>query len=317
LRPARLRWYLPYARALAGVDLGAFDIFWAERPHIARLLDRVRARTILDLDDVEHVRIRRGLAFLPKSSLLSRAQLGFRYHLYRRMELVWSRGFLATVVCSEEDRRYLESEGCTNVVVVPNPAPQHPETKTPRTKSDGLRIAFLGNLLHPPNVDSLLYLTREILPLVRQREPGATLEVFGPHASPQLIARCGPGVTFHGFVEDLGFALARCDVFAAPMRFGSGTRVKLLDAMAHGIPIVTTLLGVEGLSMVDREHALIADSPEAFADRLLTLYKDPALAEGLAVNARLLLDRRFRPEVVQEEMARWLLRLIPMRRVSD
>jgi glycosyltransferase involved in cell wall biosynthesis len=307
--------YLPFAAALQSADPREFDLVWAERPHVARLLAGVRARTILDLDDVEHVRIRRHLAlrrsWWPSGELLRELN---RYFLYRRMELRWSRGFRATVVCSESDRLYLEGHGCRNVRVVPNGVNESGTSAS--EKRDGtasgarqLRVAFLGNLAHGPNLDAVTYFADEVLPLLRSSEPNCTFEVFGPVGDDARVRPYRDRVRFHGFVPDIAAVLSECDVFVAPIRYGSGTRVKLLDAMACGIPVVTTAVGAEGLDVVDGEHVLVGAGARGLADAIAAIRRDPRLGARLAGRARELVDRRYRNASIQDDVARWLAAL--------
>jgi glycosyltransferase involved in cell wall biosynthesis len=307
--PGTIRYYLPYAAALRGLDLDTYDLIWAERPHMARLCNRVRARTIMDLDDVEHVRLERALAVRGGGLSLGRLRELYRYRIYRRLELSWSRGFLASVVCSEHDRRYLEAHGCGNGAVVPNGVPLVDGAaagRPPPAPGAPLRMAFLGNMLHAPNLDAVEYLVSRILPLLRQADPAATLDVLGPGASPELVLHHAGQVTYRGFVAELCPALAAYDVLVAPIRFGSGTKVKLLDAMASRIPIVTTAVGAEGLSIEDGRHALLAETPEAFAAQVLAVKRDPALALRLTDAAHALVAERFSSAAVRDGLAAWL-----------
>ena len=99
-------------------------------------------------------------------------------------------------------------------------------------------------------------------------------------------------------------------MLVAPIRFGSGTRVKLLDAMACRIPIVTMAPGVEGLPVVDGEHVLLAHGAADFAEKVLRLKRDPALGEHLTASGAALVDSRFRSGVIQAQVASWLDRLV-------
>jgi glycosyltransferase involved in cell wall biosynthesis len=307
-----VRWYGRYAAALRQLDLEAFDLVWAERPHIARLFQGVRRRTIIDLDDIEHRRMVQAMSYQrPRGGAW--VLTAYRYALYRWLELTWSRGFLANVVCSEEDRRYLEGKGLHNVAVVPNginegaSVPREPIR--PRSADGALRLAFLGNVAHPPNLDGIEFFTAEVLPLLRSAHPGTVLDVLGPSATPELRTRFDTHARFLGYVPDLGSALAEYDMLVAPIRFGSGTRVKLLDAMACKIPIVTTAAGAEGLPVVDGEHLLLASGASHFAEQVVRLKRDPALGRGLADRGAALVDRRFRSDVIQQQVAGWLGRL--------
>ena len=303
----RVQTYQPFVAALQELDLGAFDLIWAERLHMARLCRSVRERTIVDLDDLEHLKIARLLKLHPRRIL---AQEWYRYAIYRSAELHGSRRFLASVVCSEKDRAYLSGHGCRNAVTVPNgvslPA-NGSSTRSTRSRAPGThRIAFLGNLGYAPNADAVEFFARDVLPLLRQRVPNVTFDVLGPGATAELSSACGPLVHFRGFVDDLGEALAGYDILVAPIRFGGGTKLKVLDAMAHGIPLVTTSVGAEGLPLVHREHAWIADTAESFVDGATTLLRDIVLARQMACRAYALARDRFSWPSIQDGMVDWL-----------
>jgi glycosyltransferase involved in cell wall biosynthesis len=137
------------------------------------------------------------------------------------------------------------------------------------------------------------------------------LDVVGPEATPELQARYAGSARFLGYVPELGRALARYDLLVAPIRFGSGTRVKLLDAMACGLPIVTTAAAAEGLPIVDGQHALVADEAADFADKVLMIKRDPELGIRLAASGAALVESRFRGAVIEAQMADWLEGLVP------
>jgi glycosyltransferase involved in cell wall biosynthesis len=116
-------------------------------------------------------------------------------------------------------------------------------------------------------------------------------------------------VRFRGFVDDLGAALGEYDVMVAPIRFGGGTKLKVLDAMAHCIPLVTTPVGAEGLSLVHGEHAWIAGSADGLADGIGRLATDAALAERMTAAAFALVRDRFSWAAIRARMTDWLSRL--------
>ena len=312
-RRRTVRMYEPFVAALQSLDLRQFDMVWAERVPIARLCrdPGLRARTIVDLDDLEHVKMGRQLTMR-----LSRSPPRdlWRYARYRHWELKSSRRFLASIVCSKEDRDYLARHGCDNAVCVPNGVvlPRGTSSRPPpHTPRQGPKIVFVGNVDYEPNGDAIAFFGSDILPRIRAELPGATFDVIGQGATSADRERAGPEVRFRGFVDDLGAALAEYDLMVAPLRFGSGTKLKVLDAMAYRIPLVTTSVGAEGLLLAHREHVWIADSAEAFADGVCTLANDPALADGMASKAFALVRERFSWSAIQDRLVDWLEGLDP------
>src|SRR5262249_27770278 len=150
-----------------------------------RLCPNLGARTIVDLDDLEHVKIERRLKLLSPSMEL--AHEGYRYALYRFSELNWSKRFVASIVCSSDDRAYLQQHGVANAFTIPNGVTLPERTHEPRATSApgaALRVAFLGNLEYPPNADAVEFFASEVLPLLRARYPQASFDVIGPGVSP-------------------------------------------------------------------------------------------------------------------------------------
>lgn len=160
----------------------------------------------------------------------------------------------------------------------------------PSMRDDGAPLlAFTGALSYPPNVDAVLQLCRDILPRVRRERPDVRMHVLGDGASPELVAACRavPGVELLGFVPDVFEALRRAAVFVCPMRQGTGIKVKLLEAMACGLPIVASPIAVEGVPEArDGCHLYVAASADDFARRVLDLLGDPERRRQLGERAR-------------------------------
>jgi GT2 family glycosyltransferase/glycosyltransferase involved in cell wall biosynthesis len=148
-------------------------------------------------------------------------------------------------------------------------------------------MLFMGSFRHPPNVVALDWFVNAVLPHILARRPEARLVVVGSDA-PQRhpYADRAPAIEIRGFVDDIREPLARYAVFVCPVLTGSGVRVKLLEAFAGGIPVVSTRIGAEGLARQQGEFCLLADQPEAFAEKVLQVFDDPPLAAEMAARAR-------------------------------
>ncbi len=148
---------------------------------------------------------------------------------------------------------------------------------------------FMGDYKYFPNEDAVLYFVREIMPLIRAKRPNFTLTLLGKEPTPALRRLSSDprnGLHIQGLVEDTRPYLSRAALFVCPLRSGSGTRFKLLEALACGCPVVTTSLGAEGLGAQDNRHLRIADTPQAFADAVLHLLENPEEAARLARHGR-------------------------------
>ncbi len=171
---------------------------------------------------------------------------------------------------------------------------------------DPQRIVFTGNLGYFPNVDALRWCIETILPSVWQMVPGARFAIVGarPHRLVRRLARRDPRIALEGYVDDLQPALARSAVALAPMRAGSGQKLKVLEAMACGVPVVATSRALSGIEVDPERHLLVADTPGRFAHAVVRILREPSLAADLAVAARRLVEDRYAWERSVDELER-------------
>lgn len=211
----------------------------------------------------------------------------------RRFEIDACERAARVLACSAPDAQRLQTMAPrSQIEVVPNGvdlqkfAPDPAVSETPDT------LVFVGNLGWFPNRDGIEHFIERTLPRIRQRR-AARLTVIGHAAGVEAPAAMQAAVGFSGFVDDLRASVLRAAVYIVPLRAGSGTRLKLLEAMAMGKAIVSTPIGAEGLGLVDGETALLAETPEAFSDAVCRLLEDSKLRARLGRAARTLAERRF------------------------
>jgi polysaccharide biosynthesis protein PslH len=180
-------------------------------------------------------------------------------------------------------------------VVIPNgvdtgafPFRQAPPASPPE-------LLFTGTMDFRPNVDAMLWFGEAILPRLRQARPELRCLVVGKAPDPRLgaLAARQPGLVVTGMVPEVQPYLARAAGYVVPMRMGSGTRLKVLEAMAVGVPVVSTRLGMEGIAANATVYALLAETPAAFARAVLHLLDHPALASALAARGRALAESQY------------------------
>jgi O-antigen biosynthesis protein len=193
-------------------------------------------------------------------------------------------------VCTPENRRYLLS-------FLPKLAPRLRDglragivTSRYDFKPGGrkpMTLLFVGSFRHDPNRIALDWFVRDVLPLVLARRPEVRLVIAGSDPPPPHTYADNSGhLEMLGLVDDVREPLARYAVFICPILSGSGVRVKLLEAFAAGIPVVSTTVGAEGLAKKDGEFCALADRPADFAERVLTLLENPHAAAEMAARAR-------------------------------
>jgi glycosyltransferase involved in cell wall biosynthesis len=175
----------------------------------------------------------------------------------------------------------------TPIAVVPNAVDLdyfRPATTEPTPGA----LVFTGLLTYRPNLDAVMYFVDEVLPLVRQRQPGVELTVIGRGDERDLSWLRQRGVVVTGRVPDIRPRVAEGAVVVVPLRIGGGTRLKVVEALAMGKAIVSTSLGWEGIDVRSGEHLLTADDPESFADAIVRLLEDGHEARRLGQAARAL-----------------------------
>lgn len=163
-------------------------------------------------------------------------------------------------------------------------------------------LLSIGTMFWPPNVDSMLYFCADVLPKIKQAVPGVHLNIVGARPTPVVQALAGENVTVTGSVPDVRTWAADCGAFVVPLRSGSGMRVKILNAMAMGLPIVSTTLGAEGIEARDGEHLLLADGAEAFASAVVRVLGDEQMARRLGEAGRRLMAERYAWDRVGEQL---------------
>jgi glycosyltransferase involved in cell wall biosynthesis len=158
---------------------------------------------------------------------------------------------------------------------------------------EGSYVALIGNFAHAPNRDALEWLLSEIWPLVRARVASAELHVAGPDIPGWAAGRDGEGVVVRGFVESVDAFYGQAQMALVPYRFGGGTKIKALEAMAHGCPVVATTIGSEGLQVTPGVHLRVADDARGFAHAIVELMLSPDSRRTLADAARSHIERHF------------------------
>lgn len=211
----------------------------------------------------------------------------------RRYEGAICARFDALLAVSEPDLRFLElaansaSVALPPAAVVPIAIDAHGERPVERVEAPRT-ILSMATMFWPPNVDGVLWFANEIYPLVKREVPEASFAVVGarPPASVRRLAELDPSIAVTGYVADPRPYLEQTAALIVPVRAGGGMRVKILEALARGLPIVSTTIGYEGIELTPEQHLLVGDTPEAFAAALVRLLRDPALGRRLAADGR-------------------------------
>jgi sugar transferase (PEP-CTERM/EpsH1 system associated) len=242
-----------------------------------------RVPATLDYMDVFSAGMARRAATAPAWQRPVLALEASRLAAYEAAAFGW---FQHHTIISDQDRQLVANTEKERISIVPNGIALdyfQPQPLAPKTHD----LLFCGNMGYHPNVDAACFLAEEILPLVQQRHPGATLLIAGTTPAPrvQALAR-RPGVAVSGWLPDIRTAYAGARVFVAPMRVGTGLQNKLLEAMAMQLPCLTTPLANNALRGTSGRHLLVAEGAPALAAAVLDLLGDEALAARLAAAGR-------------------------------
>ncbi len=196
--------------------------------------------------------------------------------------------FDAVFAVSGQDREFFANIS-RHVALVPNGAP---ECEAVLGSRDG-GILFTGTLQYPPNRDAVLFFLREIWPEISAGNPDVWIDIVGRSPGRALIRYAGPRVRFHTDCEDIQPFFRSSRLLVVPLRAGSGTRLKILQAFAAGLPVVSTSLGAEGISAQNNQHLLLRDVPRELAAAVLELLRSPERANALAREARTLITEHY------------------------
>lgn len=302
-------WYAPHARnwpAWLREHGARFDTVVVCRHYVMReMLPLLRAhapqaRVVLDTVDLHYLRERRGAELAGDPALARVAERT------RALELDVIARSDATLVVSDVERELLAKDAPEARVEILSNLHQLPATGPGyEARRD---VMFVGGFRHPPNVDAVRWFVESAWPRVRAALPGLRFHCIGADAPDVIGALHGrDGVEVHGHVPDLSPFLDGARLAVAPLRFGAGVKGKVNQSMAHGQPVIATSCAVEGMHLRDGVDVLVADSPDAFADALVRAYRDAALWQTLACNARANVERHFSLDAGREVVRRVLL----------
>ncbi|CAN5425673.1 hypothetical protein BH09PAT4_BH09PAT4_03100 [soil metagenome] len=283
-----------------------YDVVMLSRPRIASFfMDYCRifcknAKIIYDTVDLHYLRLRRQaeydgdkkklLAFAQKHELIEK-------HLIDEADV--------TLVVSDVEKDVLEKDGY-KVEILSN-IHKIDESAYASGYSERKDILFVGGYGHPPNIDGIRWFANDIFPAIRKKLPDVNLNVVGSNMSDELRQELEhrPGVIVKGFVEDseLNSLLNSTRVFVAPLRYGAGVKGKIGQAIEHGVPVVSTSIGVEGMRLQTNDSCLVADKTDDFAKSVVDLYTSKELWTSTRSAAKIVLQDNFSPTKTETDLA--------------
>jgi glycosyltransferase involved in cell wall biosynthesis len=257
-----------------------FDLVWVESIVSMQMLPgSLRARVIVDLPDLEHRSLRWQLRLWKIHHMTPLHWLEFLK--LRRLERTLHALPYEFAVCSEIDKKALGADG--HVWVIPNGTDLPPRTPAVLEDNRDPILLFVGSMFYGPNVDAVRFFAQRVLPLIRHEIPDVKFLIVGRDPAPSVWQlHDGKSVIVAGTVPEVIGYLRCAAAVVVPIRFGGGTRIKVLEAMAYRKPVVSTSVGAEGLDVQSGKHLLLADSPGDFAEACTLLLKDGSLRQRLS-----------------------------------
>jgi sugar transferase (PEP-CTERM/EpsH1 system associated) len=269
----------------------AFDLVQLESTLLAPFRFPAGTRIVIDEHNIDYETYAR--MHETETSPLRRAFYRDQERRFQRWERRWWQEAAACVATSEREAGIMRRHAPdTLVAAVPNGVDVdyfRPDASAiePRT------LVFNGVLDYRPNIDGVNFLVDEVLPLLRERFPNVRLTIVGRGPASEIKSLERRGVAATGEVPDVRPYLRGAAVVVVPIRMGSGTRLKVVEALSLAKPVVSTTLGCEGVDVRDREHLLIGDTPQAFAAQVERLLDDAEAGERLGRAGRELMERQY------------------------
>jgi len=287
----------------------AFDVIQIEGVHLFSYVRRIRelaprARLISDWHNIESELLARYADNAPSAA--RRLYARRTVTLLRRLERQLLDLCDAHTVCSERERGILVAQApSARIDVIGNGVDAEFFSAASAGQEPRRVLVFVGSMDYHANIDAALYFANEVWPLVRARRPDLEFIIVGSRPAAEVLAlRDRPGITVTGTVDDIRPYYARALAVVVPLRVGSGTRLKVLEAMAAGVPVISTTLGAEGLAVTPGANILIADSPAEIAGRAAELEAGSPDWRRFAQNARELVATQYDWSIVGAKLRR-------------
>ena len=312
----RHHWHQVQAFVDQALDNGAADVVYLDHlDSFAYASKRIDTVTVLDMHNVYSTVLSRSAT--EDRNPVRRALLGIEAARVGRIERRAVAAADVTFAVSDPDAAAFAAMGARRVATVPNGVETAAFSSFPSGRAEATPVLlFVGALSWAPNEAACTYLARRILPTVRTRFPLAEAHLVGRSPTPAIRdLSTTPGVRVFADVPDVGPHLATASTLVVPLMVGGGTRLKILEAFAAGLPVVSSPVGAEGIACRHEQHLLLAE-PEGLAEAVIRLLATPDLGHRLACEARRLAASTYDWTVVGRAAAEELEAALRRRRTS-
>ena len=287
--------------------ISSVDVVWICKPQNNTVYDSItkhgcHIKRIYDTIDLHFLRMQREAELNNDNLLLIAAQNT------KKEELQYAAMADITIAITNDEKKILENEGLKNVVVIPNihVIESAAAGDVPFRERNG--ILFIGGFVHKPNVDAVKWLINEIMPIVWKTHPEIEVTLLGSNPSDEVLQLKALNVNVPGYIEDVSPYFYTSKIFVAPLRYGAGMKGKIGQSLSYGLPIITSNIGAEGMSLTPDTHFLLADKAEEFAAKILMLYNNEQLWHRLSVESKASISN-YHPDNVKKTIQLMLARL--------
>lgn len=213
------------------------------------------------------------------------------------------------ICCSEGDAQELRQLGAQQVELVPNGVKY---LQVAERNIESGHLVFVGGLDWYPNHDAVVYLLTELWPALSKAFPQLHLDIIGKDPSEQILALAGgfSNVTVHGFVDDLNYYYQRAMACICPLRDGGGTKLKVLEAMSHGLVVLGSDIAFEGIAVADRQNGMVANSLEEYRAALEQLLAEPGTAQQIGGAANQLVAEKYDAKQIARDYSRMIRQVV-------
>jgi len=297
--PYSIRWLTSDSYKMALTEMlsnNVYDVIWFDTISLSQYRDDPKAGHALTV--LNHHNIESDMMFRrakKENNLLKKAYYYLESYKLRAYEKREVGNYTINVTCSELDSLRLNSisPGVTTQVV-PNGVDTTFFTANSDVTPDPNYLLFIGGMSWYPNRDAMLYFAKEIWPLLKKKVPHIHMHVVGEMPAEEMteLAKNDDNYHVYGFVDDIKSIFYKAGIYVCPISDGGGTKLKILDALAMGKPIVANEIACEGIGVVEGKNVLFAETPEEYVDKINKLIESPSLrAEMSKENIELIHDK--------------------------
>ncbi len=286
------------------IQFDALHIYRLPLAPFARAFEGATVKRFLDVDDIESITSDRLAELYRLNNRMGSARRSRRYaDVHRLREELCLRSFDGVFVCSDDDAALLRKMYQCPAFVLPNTVTIPPVVRSSRHET--LTILFVGSLDYHPNEDAALQLADAVLPCIHRSHHGSARALIVGSRPPDSVLALGTrsSVTITGAVDNVTPYYRQATVAVVPLRAGGGTRIKILEAAAHRVPVVSTPIGAEGLGVTDGHELLLARTPEQIAHHCVRLWQDHDLRSRLIENAYSWVTREHTASALEQAFA--------------